>query len=505
MTAAKTATKGCWTCKDRKVSCDRAVPVCNKCSKSKRVCGGYGIRLSWVKNNDHKKWLLEPVHRELQHTRIRRQSEQWINVSSTDIRLHILAKATIGGVKGEHVQRDQLALPKLTRSVASVTTKVAVSDAELVQYFEDVVVGILPSVGRERNEVGRLLLRMALSGRSISSMALLLSLVALASRHRGNDMMHAARAKNAAIEALVSATSPGLDSDASIEHIATGLVLCLVETDLDCDWIGHLCGARNIVPTVDKKAHSVGSDEAIILGWLYYFVTFTRFSFRHWRTYMIRATSHELGFKAANHTCSVQYRIARIAFAEDMSSIAIYAHPLLQLLAEVFETRLYASDPLYHSNDYQQSLNDLKSRLNGVDLVTRDEEGEGDKYYCLQFTRLAGLIYLERVSRNFSGQSIRLDHWKQDALCILAKLKTSPPSFTMFVIGCEAHTDEERLVMLDFFTRLEQVPHLNSLLEAKGLVQTAWIQHDLGVEGELEYIHKVNLVMSSRDVIPSFI
>ncbi|RII09766.1 hypothetical protein CUC08_Gglean005756 [Alternaria sp. MG1] len=315
--------------------------------------------------------------------------------------------------------------------------------------------------------------------------------------------MHAARAKNAAIEALVSATSPGLDSDASIEHIATGLVLCLVETDLDCDWIGHLCGARNIVPTVDKKAHSVGSDAAIILEWLYYFVTFTRFSFRHWRTYMIRSTSHELGFKAANHTCSVQYRIARIAFAEDISSIATYAHPLLRLLAEVFETRLYASDPLYHSTDYQQSLDNLKSRLNDVELVPNDG-GESDKYYCLEFTRLAGLIYLERVSRNFSGQSTRLHHWKEDALCILAKLKTSPPSFAVFIVGCEAHTDEERLVMLDFFTRLEQGPYLNSLLEAKGMIQTAWIQHDLGVEGELEYIHKINLVMSSRDVIPSF-
>ncbi|CAN9240593.1 unnamed protein product [Alternaria alternata] len=336
-------------------------------------------------------------------------------------------------------------------------------------------------------------------------MALLLSLVALASRHRGNDMMHAARAKNAAIEALVSATSPGLDSDASIEHIATGLVLCLVETDLDCDWIGHLCGARNIVPTVDKKAHSVGSDAAIILGWLYYFVTFTRFSFRHWRTYMIRSTSHELGFKAANHTCAVQYRIARIAFAENMSSIATYAHPLLQLLAEVFETRLYASDPLYHSNDYQQSLNDLKFRLSDIDLVTGDEEGEGDKYYCLEFTRLTGLIYLERVSRNFSGQSTQLDHWKEDALCILAELHTYPSSFAMFIIACEAHTDEERLVILDFFTRLEQGSHLESILEAKGMIQTAWIQHDLGIEGELEYIHKINLVMSSRDVIPSFV
>lgn len=220
---------------------------------------------------------------------------------------------------------------------------------------------------------------------------------------------------------------------------------------------------------------------------------------------MIRSTSHELGFKAANHTCAVQYRIARIAFAEDMSSIAIYAHPLLQLLAEVFETRLYASDPLYHSNDYQRSLDSLKSQLTNVDLVTRDDGEESDKYYCLEFTRLAGLIYLERVSRNFSGQSTQLYHWKEDALCILAKLNTSPPSFAMFVVGCEAHTDEERLVVLDFFTRLEQVPHLNSLLEAKGMVQTAWIQHDLGIEGELEYIHKVNLVMSSRDVIPSFI
>ncbi|CAN9288413.1 unnamed protein product [Alternaria alternata] len=401
MTAAKAATKGCWTCKDRKVSCDRAVPVCNKCSKSKRVCGGYGIRLSWVKNDDQKKWLLEPGHQQLQHARIRHQSEQWINVSSTDIRLHILAKATMGGVKGGYVERDQLALPKLTRSVASVTTKVAVSDAELVQYC-------------------------------------------------------------------------------------------------------HLCGARNIVPTVDKKAHSVGSDAAIILEWLYYFVTFTRFSFRHWRTYMIRSTSHELGFKAANRTCSVQYRIARIAFAEDMSSIATYAHPLLQLLAEVFKTRLYASDPLYHSNDYQQSLNDLKSRLSDIDLVTRDEEGEGDKYYCLEFTRLAGLIYLERVSRNFSGQSTQLDHWKEDALCILAKLNTYPSSFAMFIIGCEVHTDEERLIILDFFTRLEQGSHLSSSLEAKGMIQTAWIQHDLGVEGKLEYIHKINLVMSSRDVIPSF-
>jgi hypothetical protein len=96
------------------------------------------------------------------------------------------------------------------------------------------VIGILPTLGREKAGVGRLLLRMALSGRSKSSRALLLSVVALASRHRGHDAMHAARAKNAAIDALISATSSEMDHDASIEHIATGLTLCLVEVS------GHL-------------------------------------------------------------------------------------------------------------------------------------------------------------------------------------------------------------------------------------------------------------------------
>jgi hypothetical protein len=205
----------------------------------------------------------------------------------------------------------------------------------------------------------------------------------------------------------------------------------------------------------------------------------------------------------ASPTCVMQYRIAHTLFAKNMSAISTYVHPVVQLLADVFDTRLYASDPHYHSAEYQESLNDLKVRLSSFDLVTQ-KEGDDDQSRCLEFTRLAGLIYLERVSQNFSGQSTRLESWNNDALAILANLDRYPPSFAIFIVGCETYMDEERLVMLDFFTRLEQAPHLNGLLEAKGLVQTAWIQHDLGAEGELDYIHNLNLVMSSRNVIPSF-
>lgn len=39
--------EGCWTCRTRKVKCDLAKPVCNRCVKAKFKCEGYDIKLGW--------------------------------------------------------------------------------------------------------------------------------------------------------------------------------------------------------------------------------------------------------------------------------------------------------------------------------------------------------------------------------------------------------------------------------------------------------------------------
>ncbi|KAF4950019.1 hypothetical protein FGADI_8465 [Fusarium gaditjirri] len=41
---------GCWTCRARRVKCDEAQPVCNRCTKARRICQGYGVRLAWKSN-----------------------------------------------------------------------------------------------------------------------------------------------------------------------------------------------------------------------------------------------------------------------------------------------------------------------------------------------------------------------------------------------------------------------------------------------------------------------
>jgi hypothetical protein len=220
---------------------------------------------------------------------------------------------------------------------------------------------------------------------------------------------------------------------------------------------------------------------------------------------MIKGTATELAFRAPNTGCALQYLIARASFTTKMSTISHHAHTVVQLLAEVFETRLYSSDPQYHSIGYQQSLNELSSRLNDVHIVSWKDEGPGgDNAQSLELARLAGLIYLERVSRNFSGASAKLDAWTKHAITILSTATVSPPLFAIFILGYEAYTDEDRMVFLTLFTRLEQAPHLKTLPEVKGLLQSAWIQKDLEGEVELEYIHTINLVLSSRNAIPSF-
>lgn len=44
---------------ERKVRCDLQLPRCNNCTKAKRVCQGYGTKLSWPRNGDRKRAIIQ--------------------------------------------------------------------------------------------------------------------------------------------------------------------------------------------------------------------------------------------------------------------------------------------------------------------------------------------------------------------------------------------------------------------------------------------------------------
>ena len=80
--------------------------------------------------------------------------------------------------------------------------------------------------------IRRILVNMALSKRTQASRAVLHSILALASYHRGNNHAFAAQMKCSALQALLDAIGPEIDASAAIEHIAAGIILCIVEVSI---------------------------------------------------------------------------------------------------------------------------------------------------------------------------------------------------------------------------------------------------------------------------------
>jgi hypothetical protein len=368
-------------------------------------------------------------------------------------------------------------------------------------------------ISTDRKRVGSLLVEVALSNRTQSSRAVLQAVLALSAFHHGEHATQVDKFQRRALRGLYTHVAPNLCE--GVEHIAANLLLCVLAmqqtSDRNSAWVGYINGIKNVIDGVKGGRPCPGSDVSIILDWVYYFEVMARFSFRHWRTENIKAVAEELGFKSdGSSVCQLQYLLTQASFLRGLPNIAVHAHPVVQLLAEVSGTIMYSSDPRYFSAEYQEHLNILRSSLENVSSDTVATDGVstgvvGNTDHILEVTRLAGLIYLERVSRNFSGQSAKIESWTKAALSMIQTLESCLCPFALFVVSCEVNADEDRLIILDLYAKMESRSHLPSLLEVKALIQTAWIQQDLEVDGELQYIHKLNLVMSSREVIPSFI
>lgn len=277
-------------------------------------------------------------------------------------------------------------------------------------------------------------------------------------------------------------------------------------------WVNYVCGARNIFDAMHDLDPAPGSKPSLVLGWLYFFDLIARFGVRHWRTKQIEAIAKELGFNSrGDSSCVVQYMLLRASLAQPRPNLAMHVHPVIQLLAEVTDVVMYSSDPRYHTVGYRAYLDDLRSRLlvvsssmrNSLSVSKANLNASGQEE--LEFTRLAGLVYLERISKDFSGNSTQISSWAQQALSLLGKFDLRPCSFALFIIGCEASIDEQRIALLRFFVKMEATPHLRTFTMAKSLIETAWNQHDLIEDGQFQWARNINMVISSRDIPPALV
>ena len=116
--------------------------------------------------------------------------------------------------------------------------------------------------------------------------------------------------------------------------------------------------------------------------------------------------------------------------------------------------------------------------------------------------RLAGLTYFYRATQGLSRDAFDVRSLVKDALSILTDIEFCNRNFPLTIIGCEAYDDHERIVILEVISRTRA--HSASVDIAHQFIEASWAQDDLSPDVEIDYIQKLDAIMSKNGFPPSF-
>jgi len=183
---------------------------------------------------------------------------------------------------------------------------------------------------------------------------------------------------------------------------------------------------------------------------------------------------------------------------------------VLSSIAKTCDHVLDHGDPIINSLEHSEALNRLERRLvNAKQYIGSKDEPEKSSQHksarqVAELYRLAGLIYLYRAGKKLSSNDSKVKKAVDAGLDIAAGLKICSRAFPLVIIGCEARCDKDRLAILDTFRRTQNFRKTGNLIWAQRLIEASWAQDDLHTEEELDYVQKLNAIMSMSRYLPSF-
>ena len=182
---------------------------------------------------------------------------------------------------------------------------------------------------------------------------------------------------------------------------------------------------------------------------------------------------------------------------------------ILETISKVCDNVLNFNDPRFNSVEHVEALDRLERRLK---YATQHTEGndpqrirQGESAVRIaELYRLAGLIYLYRGAQRLPSSASRLKSVVDAGFATAAQLEICDRAFPIFILGCEARCDEERLLILNLIRRTQESGTVGNIARARQLIEAAWTQDDLDTENKLDYTKKLEAVISMSIELPSF-
>ncbi|CAK7218075.1 hypothetical protein SBRCBS47491_003383 [Sporothrix bragantina] len=498
--------KRCWNCRDRKIACDRALPGCEKCRQRGKICEGYGLRLSWPKDNDKRRSARGDAHY------IQRQKTadyEFVDASMRDIdlfqgssdanRIHLdtdMASASLpGGQQRAYISPAWTNQPFMMPAAQEVTS-MAYLDPSLSVEGYSLLPGVFSGASDQFDDLYGLLVRMSLTDDGPPALATRHALSALSYQTLGQQAFAYAH-QSTAIRALQAAIeNPMLQPSQYFQAMAASMLLnyyeILDEQGSAASSAIYFCGCKRIALAMHREHRDYQGDLALILDWVFYHDAMYKFSIHHWE----KRTAAQVMVKDG----------PKILSKPVFSPLRHVVNPslgcsleLLEILCQIVDTVLEPANPSYHSPEHLRALRKAELRLDGVvqhvptisgvDVLDTSSGGNSPPFLNeppqyqqteSQLYSVATKLYLQRLGRGLDKQSDTVQDLLDKGFDLLKTLGRCKRPWLLFVLGVEARDDDERrLVLCSMAPEEPQMRQPKNIQLVRRLIQAAWTQQDL--------------------------
>ncbi|KAI1660861.1 fungal-specific transcription factor domain-containing protein [Daldinia decipiens] len=455
----------------------------------KRNSKGSGLQLSWPNSSDGRRAVVgkspshTPPYASPQNDGPHSSDARIAHVSYTDFEMHYRIANPVANGSIQPILHIPLAWNPL---------KLEAGDTSLFQYFQYTASQSLAIFSHDPLDLGNLLIRIALSSDTTSSLAVLQSLLALSSLHRHHVHSQAVELKISALKSLSATEINQLSTTEAAQHVAAGMLLCSFEIhQASCtsgQWVWYLSGVKNIIKTAGLDKYPQDSDLALLLDWVYYYDVLARFTLQHWNRENTENTSAVSSVRAE---------------ASQTAPPALATIKLLSEVCDAVSTRPPTKMSAENVNDYRDFLKILDWRIRSIPVeVTVNHSA--DTPLIMELYQLALLVYLNRASENLLNQTIGTQRHIDRAFAIFSQLGSCVRQFPVFILGCEARRDDQRTAVLDLISRSEKEDSSRSFNHVNILMQAIWAQDDLA-NGDINYWNKLSYIISRCSILPIFV
>ncbi|CAI7584537.1 unnamed protein product [Penicillium glandicola] len=365
----------------------------------------------------------------------------------------------------------------------------------------------LSTFGHDPTDVGNMLIRMAFVNNTPSSAAVLRSLLALSSLHRSGVQTQAVELKIAALNALGAASNREIDTIEIIQHVAAGMLLCSFEIyQASCtsgQWRSYITGVKSVIKASPSDKFARDGFNAL-LDWVHYHDVLSRFSLTHWHPPKIERSLTDLDVLVDIPSPLVDTDDPSV---EAMHSTQSPFTTILKLLTEVCDLVAVAPAQMTsskESDNFKSYLKILAWKIQSIPISDTTVHKYPGMATLVELFQLATLVYLNRVSKNIIESAAKTQQRIERAFIIFSELDSCERQFPLFILGCEARTDDERCAVLDLICRTEKRDSSRSLFLTKKLIEAIWAQDDLS-QGQIDYTEKLSAIISCCAILPTFV